>query len=107
MTPEERFSRIENFLSTVAEQQARMNEHQLRHDHDIQEIHAILKETQKGTALAIAKIAEENRRTAEAQRRTAQAHRQTEEAQLVTEEKLNALIETVDRIVRRPGGLES
>ena len=100
MTPEERFTRIENFLRTVAEQHARMNEHQLRHDHDIQEIHAILKETQKGTALAIAKIAE-------AQRRTAQAHRQTGEAQLVTEEKLNALIETVDRIVRRPGGLES
>ena len=89
MTPEERFTRIENFLSTIAEHeahlfehQARMAEHQIHHDKDIQE----LREMQKGTALAIAKVAE---------------------AQQITEQKLNALIDTVDRIIGRQGSSPS
>ena len=86
MTPEERFTKIENFLSTVAE-------HQAHHEEDIRE----LREMQKGMTLAITKVAE-------AQRRTADAHRRTEEAQQVTEQKLNALIDTVDRIIGRQGG---
>ena len=76
MTPEERFTKIENFLSTVAEHPAHMADHQARHDKDIGE----LREIQKGVGLAILKVTE--------------AHH-------ATEEKLNALIDTVDRIIRR------
>jgi hypothetical protein len=61
MTSEERFTRIENFLSTVAEHQAHMAEHearmsdnQARHDTDVQE----LREIQKRMCLAIAKLDE-------------------------------------------------
>ena len=79
MTPEERFTRIENFLSTVAEHQAHMSEHQANHDQDIKE----LREIQKGVSIAIMKVAE--------------AHH-------ATEEKLSALIDTVDRIIRSQGG---
>lgn len=93
MTPEERFTKIENFLSTIAgheahlfEHQARMAEHQIHHDKDIQEIREMQKEMQKGTALAIAKVAE---------------------AQQITEQKLNALIDTVDRIIGRQGSSPS
>ena len=75
MTPEERFTKIENFLSTVAE-------HQAHHDEDIRE----LRQMQKGMTLAITKVAE---------------------AQQVTAQKLNALIDTVDRIIRRQGGQSS
>ena len=95
MTPEERFTKIENFLSAVAEHQAHMAEHRARHDKEIQD----LRDMQKSMTLAITKVAE-------AQRRTADAHRRTEETQQVTEKKLNALIDTVDRIIRR-GGLPS
>ncbi len=86
MTPEERFTRIENLLGTVAE-------HQAHHEEDIRE----LRDMHKGMTLAITKVAE-------AQRSTADAHRLTEEAQQVTEKKLNALIDTVDRIIGKPGG---
>ncbi len=82
MTPEERFTKIENFLGTVAE-------HQAHHEEDIRE----LREMQKGMTLAITKVAE--------------AHRRTEEAQQVTEQKLNALIDTVDRIIGKQGGQPS
>ena len=92
MTPEERFTRIENFLSTVAEhqahiaeQQAQMLGHQSRHDKEIQD----LRQMQKSMTLAITKVAD--------------AHRATEEAQKITEQKLNALIDTVDRIIRSQG----
>ena len=85
MTPEERFTRIENFLSTVAEHQAHMAEHQASHDKDIKELHEI----QKGIGLAIAKVAE--------------AQSRTEELQKVTEQKLNALIDTVDRMIGSQG----
>ena len=78
MTPEERFTRIENFLSTVAEHQAHMSEHQAEHDTDIKE----LREIQKGVSIAIMKVA--------------QAHH-------ATEEKLNALIATVDRVIGSQG----
>ena len=106
MAPEERFTKIENFLSTVAahqahmpEQQARMSGHQARHDTDVQELHEI----QKGMGLAIAKVAEAQGRTEEAHRLTEEAHRRTEELQQITEQKLNALIETVDRIIGPQG----
>ncbi len=74
MTPEERFTRIENFLNTVAEHQAQMSENLLRHDTDILE----LREIQKGMALAITKVAD---------------------AQKITEQSLKALTKKMDRII--------
>jgi len=89
-TPEERFTKIENLLSTVAEHQAQLANHQVhmaerqdhfaddhaRHDNDIRE----LLEIQKRVDLAILKMTE--------------AHH-------ASEEKLNALIGTVDRTIGR------
>ena len=75
MTPEQRFTKIENFLSTVAEHQAKQTE-------EIQE----LRRMHKSLVVAVGKIAET-----------------LSEAQRATDEKLNALIDTVDRIVRRNG----
>ena len=96
VTPEERFTRIENFLSTVAEHQAHMSErqaqmsdHQTQHDKDIKE----LREIQKGIGLALAKVA--------------QAQSRTDELQQITEQKLNALIDTVDRMIGSQGGRPS
>jgi hypothetical protein len=81
MTPEERFTRIENFLSTVAGHQAQMAENHRLHDAAILE----LREMHKGLVVAVAK--------------TAEAQRMLTEAQRSTEERLNALIQTVDRII--------
>jgi hypothetical protein len=75
MTPEERFTKIENYLSALTE-------HQVRHAEDIRE----LREMHKGMVIAIAKVAE--------------AQRATEAQQRITEEGLNELIRTVDRILR-------
>jgi len=75
MAPEERFTKIENYLSALTE-------HQLRHAEDIRE----LREMQKGMVLAIASVAE--------------AHRQTEAQQQITAQSLDELIKTVDRIIR-------
>ena len=54
LTPEERFTKIENFLSAVAEHQAHMAAHQARHDEQIQD----LREMQKRMTLAIDKLTE-------------------------------------------------
>jgi hypothetical protein len=75
MTPEQRFTKIENFLATVAEHQAHMGEVHRRHDEEIQE----LRQLHKGLTVAVGKIAE---------------------AQRVVQERLAALIETVDRIIQ-------
>ena len=93
MTPEERVTKIENFLSTIAENRA-------DHDRDIREPREIqkqdgreLREIQKGMGLAIAKVAEAQIRTSELQQNT--------------EEKLNAMILTVDRLIGDRGAFPS
>jgi len=110
MTPEERFTKIENFLLTVAEHQADHDErfrqignflatvaaHQADHDERFRQIEDWtirhekgFEEFQDSVNLALDRLAE--------------AHQRTEEAQRITEEKLDALIDTVDRIIRRDG----
>ena len=76
MTPEERFTTIENFLSIVAE-------HQAKHDEGIRNLIAV------------------SRTLVDAQIRTDAQIKGLSEAQKHTDEKLNALIDTVDRIIRR------
>jgi hypothetical protein len=82
MTPEERWTKIESALSTMAE-------HAARHDEETAELRA----SHKVMTLAIAKLVEEQR----------MGYRELREVQRHTEEKLNALIETVDRIIRDRG----
>jgi hypothetical protein len=99
MTPEERFTRIENFLLTVAE-------HQADHDAHFREMEgglAELRAAQTTLAIAMTHVAEAQRRTDEALERLARSHERTEDVQRITEASLNALIETVDRIIRRDG----
>ena len=85
MSSEERFVKIENALSTLAE-------HHVQHAEEIRELRVMQRDvvlSQKGMVLAITKVAE--------------AQRRTDEVQQVTERKLHALIDTVDRIVRDRG----
>src|SRR5438128_2166446 len=100
MTPEERFTKTENFLNSVAEHQARHAEHIARHAEEIAE----LRQLEKVMMLAIAKLAEEHRSNAkmltEGRKAVDEALRETAEQQRITEQKLNALIEIVDRIIR-------
>jgi hypothetical protein len=92
MTPEERFVRIENALNTLAENHVRhdaeihqlrlQHEHAgLRHEEDMRELRGM----QKSMTMAVIKIAD---------------------AQRQTDERLNALIDTVDKMIRhgRNGG---
>ena len=114
MTPEERFIKIENSLNTVAEHQAQMVEHQVRHEKAIQE----LTEMHKGVVIIVGRIAEAqqvtdlklNTFTEKVNTLTEKMNTLTEtvnvvaEQQRVTEDKLHALIDTVDRIIRSQGG---
>ena|SRR2546422_9253560 len=97
MTTEERWTKIENALNTVAERQA-------RHDDDIAELRA----SQKVMNLALAKAAEMQqagvRESREGMKELREGMKELSEAQRITEEKLHALIDTVDRIIRERGG---
>jgi hypothetical protein len=75
MTPEERFTKIENLLSAVSENQA-------KHDAAIRDLIVV----SRTTLTAIAELRE--------------GDKELREAQKVTEEKLHVLIDTVDRIIR-------
>ena len=90
MTSEKRFIRIENLFSTLTE-------HQVQHAYEIAE----LREMQKGVVVVIGKAAETQRAIADRQQAMAEKQQALSEAQLVTEQKLAALIDIVDRIIRR------
>lgn len=100
MTPEERFTRMENLASTLREGQA-------LHEADVREI----REIQKKTDAVLLKLAGNQQGMAESQLRMAESHSRLADsqdklakAQAETEAKLNALIETVDRLIRDRGG---
>lgn len=77
MTPDERFTKIENLL-------AAMTEHQARHDEDIRQIH----QTQKTSAQIL--------------RTTAELLLTLAGAQKATEERLDAVKADMDRLMRGP-----
>lgn len=115
MTPEERFTKIENFLLTVAENQADHDERfrqiegwMARHEDWMsrhEEQMAELRRAEQSMWRAIARVAEASQRTEEALRRAEEARsleRQSmEELHKHTEEKLHALIDAVDRMIRK------
>jgi uncharacterized phage infection (PIP) family protein YhgE len=121
MTPEERFTRIENFLNTVAEHQARhagqmtaltagLAAQETTHSQEMSE----LRNLQRAIAGGMIELQQGQRELQQGQREVQQAQRTTEQelkalaestreldkAQKITEEKLHILIETVDRIIR-------
>jgi hypothetical protein len=90
MTPEERFTKIENALNHAAELHA-------KHAEEIAELRA----TQKVILLAIEKTVETQQTGSKELR---QGMNQLRQAQQITEEKLHILIDTVDRIIRNQSG---
>ena len=76
MTPEQRFTKIENLLQTITEIQA-------RHEGDLAEV----KESQKQTGEQLRMLAQSMNRLSDMQERT--------------ESRLASLIEQVDRVVAR------
>jgi hypothetical protein len=75
MTPEERFTKIENLLATLTE-------NQLRHETAIRDLIVV----SRTTLNSIGELRE--------------AQKGLQEAQKLTDDKLHILIETVDRIIR-------
>ena len=91
MTPEERFTKIENYLSALTE-------HQVRHAEEIQE----LREMHKEHAEEIQELRAMHKSMVVAISKLAEAQRVTDAQQKITEEQLRALIKRIDRITRRP-----
>jgi hypothetical protein len=107
MTPEERWTKFENAMQSLMENQARhdvqiaQNEAAIR---DLLVVSRIFLDSQKemtaqikANSAGIGKLDEKFR----------QGMDELREAQRVTEEKLHALIETVDRIIRDSKRLDS
>ena len=91
MTSEERWTKIENALATVAKHQT----HHAEEISELRELHKNLTRTQ----------GEEIRELRELHKSLTIAVPKLGEFQRETDGKLNALIDTVDRIIRRPNQL--
>ena len=106
MTPEERFGKIENVLSTIAEIQARQTENLDRHDAELAEQKAIAEKhnTAIRDLIVVSRtILQSTQQLDEAHKRLSADIDRLREAQRTTDEKLHILIETVDRIIRNQG----
>ena len=97
MTPEERFTKIENFMRTAAESHARhageiaeLRETQARHEAEIEKQNAGIRD-----------LVLVSRAFLDSQREVTKQIEKLREAQQTTDEKLHALIDTVDRIIRQ------
>ena len=117
MTPEERFTKIENLLATVAQCQAMQVENQARRDSEIDKHNAVIEKhnavIEKHNAaidkhnMAIRDLIAISRTLIDSHKLTASEISQLRESiaelrdrQEATDEKLHILIETVDRIIR-------
>jgi uncharacterized coiled-coil DUF342 family protein len=97
MTPEERFTKIEKALQSVAETQA-------RHEAIIDKHNAAIRDliiTSRTLIDSQREVTNQIQELSRVQSRTVAEMGELREAQKHTDEKLNALIDTVDRIVRR------
>ena|SRR5438552_12730724 len=110
MTPEERFTKIENALSAVADYQAR----QAAEMEELRAMHKVLTlalsktaEIQQASAKEfreeMKEFREEMKEFREGMKEFREGMKELRETQRATEEKLNALIDTVDRIIRQGG----
>jgi septal ring factor EnvC (AmiA/AmiB activator) len=111
MTPEERFTKIENFLNATAEHQAQFAEQMAAQDARHAEEMSELRNMQRAIAAGMIELQQTQRELQQTQRATEQElktlaestrtlDKELREAQKLTEEKLHILIETVDRIIR-------
>jgi hypothetical protein len=110
MTPEERFTRIENLLATVAENQAMQAENQARRDAEIEKHNTVIDKLntvidKHNTVIdkhnaAIRDLIAISRTLIDSHQRIEAEIDKLRGAQLATDEKLHILIETVDRIIR-------
>ena len=118
MTPEERFTKIENLLKTMTEHHAQFDEEMAAHRKQTKSDHAQhtkeiaeLRELQRIMAAGFIRLQEAQQVAQEAQETWARRFqkeleavnetiRETAEVQRTSEGKLNALIDTVDRIIR-------
>ena len=111
MTPEERFTRMENLLQAMMEhharQQERIDEHTEQIDKQTVEIekqNAGIKDLVIVSRTVLDSIQElEKARLKDREEWNAQM-KELRDAQVATDEKLHILIDTVDRIVRRRDG---
>jgi len=107
MTPEERFTKIENALQALTETQAR-HESAIRDlitvSRTLLDSHRTLLDSQKEVSVQIQGLAGQTQELRDAQMRTDAEIRELRDAQKHTDEKLNALIDTVDRIIRSRNG---
>ena len=104
MTPQERFTKIENLLATLTETQIRHEAEIDKHNAAIRDLIVVsrtmldsigeLRESQRGLQTELREEFEER------QKRFDEGLAQLREAQKITDEKLHILIETVDRIIR-------
>jgi hypothetical protein len=100
MTPEERFTKIENLPGTLTE-------NQLRHDSAISDLIVVSRTTlnaigelRKGLKEAVKEWLESHRELQENHKKLQESQMELRESQKATDEKLYILIETVDRIIR-------
>jgi hypothetical protein len=104
MTSEERFTKMENVLAAVIENQA-------KHDAGIRDLIAVSRtvvDSQKQTTAQINALTSDLSQLRgaiddlrEGQKELQEGQKELREAQKATEDKLHALIETVDRIIRQ------
>ena len=99
MTPEERFTKIENILVTITQLQTRHDEAIARHDAEIETQNAGIRDL----IVVSRSLVDTVSRLSEAQLRTDAQIKELRQAQEHTDEKLNALIETVDRFIQGQG----
>ena len=97
MTPEERLHSIEEVLKSTAQHQARQQEQLGRLEHQINEHNEAI----RGLIVVGRTCLDSIKELREDHKRVSADIDKMREAQSVTEEKLNILIETVDRIIRR------
>src|SRR6516225_8992830 len=104
MTSEERFTKMENLLATVIENQA-------KHDAGIRDLIAVSRTVVDSQKQSPTKIDARTSKISElrgaiddlrqGQKDLQEVQKEFREAQKATEDKLHALIETVDRIIRQ------
>ena len=100
MTPEERFTKIENALQSLAERQAQHEELIAKNTAGIRDLVAVSRTIVDAQLRTNAQI-----EATGAQIKATDAQiKELREGQKETVEKLNALIETVDRIIRHQSG---
>jgi hypothetical protein len=100
MTPEERFTKIENLLAFLTDRQVQNEAEIDKHNAAIRDLIAVsrtLVNSQKETTTQIQALTSDIAQMREAHKKLGDELR---EAQKITEDKLHALIDTVDRIIR-------